>query len=68
MSKRQPPLDVDYAQYDELRIAGGSAEQACELAMRSDKDFSFQIRMLRSVYELDLVGARDVVAQLRYST
>ena len=56
-------MDTDYRRYEELKANGSSADAACADALR-DRDFTYCIRMLRSVYGLSLIGARDVLLRL----
>lgn len=56
-------MDDDFSKYIELRQNGSSAEEACLIAVSDMHDFMFQIRMLRSVYELDIGVARDIAAK-----
>lgn len=68
MTKSTPPLDVDYSRYERLKAEGGDAETACRLAVSDEKSFLFQVRMLRSVFGLDIAQARDLAGQARRST
>jgi hypothetical protein len=54
----------DFSEYEQLKRDGVSAERACELALSSGKDFYYLVRMLRSVFELDLGAARDLAASV----
>lgn len=54
-------MDTDYHQYEQMRVKGASADEAIEAAVRDGRDFAYCIRMLRSVYGLSLIDARDVL-------
>lgn len=69
MSRKDvPPLDVDYARYERLKSDGEAADAMCGIARADGKDFAFQIRMLRSVFGMDLAVARDTVARVLSSS
>ena len=57
-------MDVDLESYSKSREEGVGSEEACLRARREGRDLAFQIRMLRSVYGLDMGVARDIAAKL----
>lgn len=52
----------DFVPYERMRLDGDPSTAACGAARASGEDFFFAIRMLRAVYLLDLVEARDIAA------
>jgi hypothetical protein len=58
-------MDDDFAEYEVARANGSTAEDACKLAARGGRDWTFCIRLLRTTYGLDLVEARDLLMKSR---
>ena len=50
----------DFSAYIDLKKSDGSKRDACKLALKEERDFTFVIRMLREVFGCDLVEAREL--------
>lgn len=57
-------MDTNYSLYEQVCCDGMTAEDALRLARSQGKDWSFGIRMLRSVYCMTLVEARAVLLRI----
>jgi hypothetical protein len=56
-------MNDDFSFYIKLKQDGKTPENACSYSIEFGDDISFQIKMLRSVYDLDIASARDIVAK-----
>jgi hypothetical protein len=51
----------DFSKYEEMRAAGATAEQVYLAAAKSGADFPCCLRLLRKVFGLSLVEAKEVI-------
>jgi hypothetical protein len=56
-------MNDDFGIYIKMKQEGKSPKDACSYSIDIGDDMSLQIRMLRSVYGLDIADARDVIAK-----
>jgi hypothetical protein len=61
-------MEDEFTEFERLKRNDEGAEEACAAAAALGKDFFFQIRMLREVYDLDMGAARDVAARANAKT
>lgn len=54
-------LDRDYSYYEELKASGRSVGEAADIARDLGKDWTFQVRMSRSVYGLSVHQAQKII-------
>jgi hypothetical protein len=51
----------DFSKYEKMRAAGATAEQVYLAAAKSGADFLYCIRLLRKLFGLSLVQAKEVI-------
>ena len=56
----------DFTEFTQLAASGTPAIEAARHSASQGNDFFFQIRILRAVYDCDLITAREIAAKATY--